>query len=114
MSILRAIVAGERDATTFAQWRDSHCKASESTIVNALTGDWKEEHLFVMRQSLELYDFYTAQIAACDVQLKQQFSAMKPRWDSTIQPPIALSSKRRTTSKNAPAFDVRSEIIRLT
>jgi transposase len=114
MSILRAIVAGERDAATLAQWRDPHCKASEATIVKALTGDWKEEHLFVMRQSLELYDFYTAQIAACDAQLKQQFSAMKPRWDSTTQPPINLSSKRRTTSKNAPAFDVRSEIIRLT
>ena len=66
-----------------------------------------------VEQSLELYDFYTAQIAACDVQLEQQFSAMKPRWDSSTQPPVTLSAKRRTTSKNAPAFDVRSQIVRL-
>lgn len=113
MAILRALVAGERDAVVLAQWRDAHCKASEETIVKALTGDWKEEHLFVLKQSLELYDFYTAQVAACDAQLKQQFSAMKPRWDSSAQPPVTLSAKRRTTSKNAPAFDVRAEIIRL-
>jgi len=113
MMILRAIVAGERDATTLAQWRDPACKASEETLVKALTGDWKEEHLFILKQSLELYDFYTAQVVACDAQLKQHYSAMKPRWDSTAQPPVALSGKRRTTSKNAPTFDVRSEMMRL-
>jgi len=113
MTILRAIVAGERDATTLAQWRDPQCKASEETLVKALTGDWKDEQLFILKQSLELYDFYTAQIAACDAQLKQHYSAMKPRWDSNSQPPISLSDKRRTTSKNAPAFDVRAEMVRL-
>jgi len=56
---------------------------------------------------------YTAQVVACDAQLKQHYSTMKPRWDSTAQPPVALSGKRRTTSKNAPTFDVRSEMMRL-
>jgi transposase len=113
MNILRAIVAGERNATTLAQWRDPQCKASEDTLVKALTGDWKDEHLFILKQSLELYDFYTAQVTACDVRLKQHYSAMKPRWDSTGQPPVSLSDKRRTTSKNAPAFDVRAEMLRI-
>jgi transposase len=114
LRILRAIIAGERDALKLAQWRDAHCKASEATIVKALTGDWKEEQLFVLKQSLELYDFYTAQVAACDAQLQQQFSAMKPRWDTLVEPSAALSAKRRTSSKNQPTFDVRAEMIRLT
>lgn len=58
-AILRAIVAGERDATVLAQWRDPQCKASEETLIKALTGDWKLEQLFVLKQSLELYDFST-------------------------------------------------------
>lgn len=114
MAILRAIVAGERDAVVLAQWRDPQCKASEETLIKALTGDWKAEQLFVLKQSLELYDFYTAQIAACDAQLQQQFSVMKPRWQTTAQPSATSPTKRRTTSRNAPAFDVRAEVIRLT
>ncbi len=64
IAILRAILAGERDATTLAQWRDPQCKASEVTLIKALTGDWKEEHLFIRKQSLELYDFYVRRTTA--------------------------------------------------
>jgi len=113
LKILRAIVAGERDALKLAQWRDSHCKASQETIVKALTGDWKDELLFVLKQSLELYDFYTAQVAACDAQLQQQFSVMNPVGAPT-HPSGALPVKRRTSSKNHPASTFGAEMIRLT
>jgi len=63
-AILRAIVVGERDAVTLAQLRHPACKSSEETIAKALTGDWKEEQLFVWRQSLELYDFYVRRTTA--------------------------------------------------
>ena len=53
-AILRAIVAGERDAVRLAQWRHPACHSSEDTIAKALTGDWKEEQWFVLKQSLEL------------------------------------------------------------
>src|SRR5512139_3003033 len=46
MAILRAIVAGERDSVTLAQFRDRRCKSSANTIAKALTGTWKDEHLF--------------------------------------------------------------------
>src|SRR5579859_2989211 len=114
MAIIRAIVAGERDPATLAQWRDPHCKASEATLIKALTGDWKEEQLFILKQTLALYDFYTAQIVACDGQVQQRFAMMKPRWSAPPEPPTSLSTKRRTTSRNAPTFDVRAEVVRLT
>jgi transposase len=62
MAILRAIVAGERDAVSLARLRDPRRKSSQETIAKALTGNWKEEHLFALKQALELYDFYTQQI----------------------------------------------------
>src|SRR5205085_777968 len=81
MAILRAIVAGERDGLKLAQLRDPRCRSSEETIAKALSGDWKVEHLFTLQQSLELYDFYSQQVATCDAQIQQQYAMMKPRWD---------------------------------
>lgn len=79
MSIRRAIVAGECDGVRLAQRRDPQCKSSEETFAKALTGTWKAEHLFVLKQSLALYDFYTGQVVACDAAIQEQFAAMKPR-----------------------------------
>ena len=113
MAILRAIVAGEREAVTLAQLRDPRCQSSEEEFAKAMTGDWKEEQLFVLKQSLELFDFYTTQILACDLQIQAQYSAMRPRWEGPSQavPPPSSSRKRR---KNEPATDVRAEVLRLT
>jgi hypothetical protein len=77
--ILRTIVAGERDPKVLASFRQPGCKADEATIVKALTGSWRPEHLFTLQQSLELFDFFTTQIAACDAEIERQFSALKPR-----------------------------------
>jgi len=113
MAIVRAIVAGERDGVKLAQLRDRRCKSSAATIAKALTGDWQEEHLFVLNQSLELYDFYTAQIAHCDAQILRQFSAMKPRWE--LDPDLVLDapSTHRQRYKNEPPLETRAELIRI-
>ena len=115
MAIVRAIVAGERDSLKLAQLRNFRCKSSEDTIAKALTGTWKAEHLFALQQSLELYDFYTRQVAACDAQIEQHYAAMKPRWEtSTANPSLLPIKPRRKKRKNEPALDVRANIIRLT
>jgi len=115
MAIVRAIVAGERDGLKLAQLRNFRCKSSEDTIAKALTGSWQAEHLFALRQSLALYDFYTQQIAACDLQIQAQYSSMKPRWHDAGTDDLVLKTKPpRKKRKNEPSFDARTEIIRLT
>jgi transposase len=116
MAIMRAIVSGERDSVKLAQLRDVRCKSSEETIAKALCGNWKEEYLFALKQSLELYDFYTRQVGVCDAQIQQQYVAMKPRWDRTHtagNTSIVPRRQKRSHSKNRPSLDVGSEIIRL-
>jgi transposase len=56
MSILRAIVKGERDPKKLAKFRDPHCKKSEEEIAEQLTGNWREDHLFSLQQALKMYD----------------------------------------------------------
>jgi len=64
MSILRAILAGERDCIKLAQMRHPQIKSSAQDIAKALEGDYHEEHLFALQTALELYDSYQFKINA--------------------------------------------------
>lgn len=112
--IIRAIVAGERDPLKLAQFRSPNCKSSKDEIVKALTGTWLPEHLFALKQSLELVDFYTRQLAECDAELDRQFAAVKPRWESPAELPALPKAKAGSRSKNGPTYNARSELFRIT
>ncbi len=68
-AIIRAIVAGERDPKVLAAYRNGGVKRSEDDIVRALTGNRREEHLFVLKQSLAMYDDIARHLGECDAQL---------------------------------------------
>lgn len=53
-AIMRDIVAGERDPQALARHRHRRVKASEHDIVRALTGTWRDEHLFVLGQAMAI------------------------------------------------------------
>ncbi len=112
--ILRAITAGERDPVALARLRHPSCKSSEETIAKALSGNWRDEHLFVLRQALELFDAYTAQLAACDAEIERQFAAVKPRWEISEELPDLPPVKPGSKSKNKPAESTRAELYRIT
>jgi transposase len=113
-AIIRAIVAGERSPQELAAFRDAGCKKSEEEIGKALTGTWREEHLFVLKQSLELYDFYTRQIEICDEEIDRAYAMIRPEWETGELPPIP-KKKRSTHSKNAPknAKEIRQHLKRI-
>lgn len=54
LAILDAILAGERNPAELAKLRDPRIKASPETVQKSLLGNWREEHLFRLGQSLEL------------------------------------------------------------
>jgi len=60
MRIIRAIVGGERNPDVLATYRDVRCHSSADTIRAALVGNDRDEHVFALAQSLELYDVYQA------------------------------------------------------
>lgn len=100
MKILRAIVAGERDVDVLAEHRDVRCKASVETIRGALTGNYRPEHGFALRQAIELYDAYQATLRDCDVAIEQVLRAL-PRDRAVGEAP----KKKRQRGKNEPAFE---------
>lgn len=118
LKILRAIGSGERDAVVLAQMRNLACKSSEDEMAKALTGTWKGEHLFALKQALSLYDFYTEQVVLCDREIEKQFATMKPRWQSDSGEGSSgerlPGAKRGSKSKNRPSYPARAEIFRVT
>lgn len=85
-AILDAIVAGERDPKVLAALRDKRCKKSEEQIARALEGDWREEHLFTLRQSLQGWRYHQELIKECSAQIDKQMSALQPRTDEEAPP----------------------------
>lgn len=90
MAILRAIVDGERDAHKLAQLRDPRCRHSEAEIAAELSGHWREDHLFSLRQSLQMYDAIQERISDYQQEILRKLEEMTPpdrRGDSA--PPVS-------------------------
>lgn len=77
--ILRAIVAGERDGAVLAGYRDRRVKADETTIARSLRGNWRDEHLFALEQSLARFDFLQAQTQACQKRVQATLDTLPQR-----------------------------------
>ncbi len=112
--IIRAIVDGERNPGVLAAFRDPGCKHSVEEIEKALTGTWREEHLYVLKQSLELYDFYTEKIEACDEEISRRYGMTRPDWKAGELPAMP-DKKKNAHSKNAPkdAQAIREHLYRI-
>jgi len=113
LKIIRAIVDGERDPQKLAQFRNTHCAHSEADIAKALHGNYRPEHLFMLQQALQLFDFYNQQLDACDQEIEKLYSQFKPRLkaDQPLEPP--KPDKPRSLSKNSPDFPLRNALYQL-
>jgi transposase len=113
LKIIRAILAGERDPERLAVHRDGRCHASREELIAALTGNYREEHLFSLRQNFAGYQFHLHQIVECDTEIEALLNTLAAQ-----QPPptAALPAPRRKaiSRKHAPAFDIRGPLHRLT
>lgn len=113
MRIIRAILAGERDALKLAQMKDYRIKSSADTIAKSLHGDYRPEHLFALKQSLELYEFYQRQIVECDQELENYLSQLEPRVDIQASPLPPNKKAGKKPRRNEPGFDLRTHLYRI-
>ncbi len=109
MTIIRAILDGERDPDKLAVYRDGRCKKSKEEISKSLHGHYRDEYLFALKQSLQLYDTYQEQIRDCDIEIEKLLGKFDSKGDVN-----SLPSSKDKKSSSAPAFDVRNELFRMT
>ena len=113
MTIIRAILRGERDPKQLARYRHPGCRKSEEKIAKALEGNYRDEHLFALKQAVELFDFYTQQMRACDEELEAKYSAFKPQIDIEQDPLPPPRQRQRKGKDNNPLFDLRTELYKI-
>jgi transposase len=102
-TIIRAILRGTRAPEKLAKYRDKQCKASETEIAQALTGSYRDEHLFELKLAYEAWQFTLKQVEKVDTQIALQLGRMK--CDRALPP---LKPKARPKRRvNSPRFDVR-------
>jgi transposase len=114
MKIIRAINEGEREPAILAKHRDARCKNSIEDIKAALTGNYRAEHLFALKQSLELYDYFQEKIQACDNEIKKKMAEFSTHASVIDTPAEQLNPNKKKVSKNSPAFALGNELHRLT
>ena len=101
--IIRAIVAGERDPKALARHRNRRVKASLEEITKALTGNWRDEHLFVLRQALAMYDDIAGHLGECDRKLQALLGELGQR-------NVDLGKVPRAGTKSRTEFDARQTL----
>jgi len=111
LAIVEAILAGERDPHRLAELRDWRIKASEETIMKSLVGDYREEHLCVLRQSLECYRNYQRLIQELDVEVKRRMTQLPAKVDPAVRPLSEARNPRKTPRRTEP-LDLRTELYR--
>ncbi len=113
MAIIGAILEGERDPWTLAALAQPGVKAIPADIAKSLEGTGARNYYFVLQQEVELYRVYQDQIAACDQQLRRHLETFGSKIDLEAQP-IGPRPKGKKGSNHAPAFDLRTELYRIT
>lgn len=110
LAFLDAILAGQRDPAQLAQLRDRRLRAGEATLVKALTGDYRDEHLFCLGQALAGFRFIETQIAEIDAELQRRLRQLAPAEQTELQ--AALPAKK-PSGKHVPAFDLHGLLTQL-
>ena len=105
--ILRAIIAGERDGQVLAAMKNARIHASVDEIAKSLQGNWRTEHLFALQQALDAFDFIATQLAQCDQQTELQLQRLHAHDGEPAE------GKKRGRARNAPKFDLRTQLFRM-
>ena len=88
LAITDAILEGERDPARLAALAHPRIKASRVTLIKALEGDWRSEHLFTLRHARQTYAHYQQLISECDQEIEARIRA----FEQTQEPPAATAA----------------------
>ncbi|HEX8608559.1 MAG TPA: IS110 family transposase [Pedobacter sp.] len=132
-AVVEAIIAGERKAENFLPFINSRIKADNETIRKSLEGNWRDEHLFTLKESYEFYKMYQCRIAEFDKQIEKQLQRFEAKCNEGVietkesdeaksnsakadnGPGKGVKEKKtkKKKDKNHPPFDVRGYLQRI-
>ena len=119
LAITDAILDGERDPARLAALAHPRIKASRATLIKALEGDWRDEHVFTLRHARQTYAHYQQLISECDQELEARIRAFEqtqepPAASATDQqPPQSPETRPEAPAPTGPACTMQAHLTRL-
>jgi transposase len=114
-AIIEAILEGHRDPNYLASLIKYNVKKSKEEIIKALTGDWREEYIFELKQSYELYVFYHQKITECDKEIEAVLRDRIKNNDSNFKDNLDMSSiVPKRYGKNDPKINLQELSFQIT
>lgn len=113
MAMVRAIVAGERDARKLAQLRDPHCRKSEAEMAEQLNGHWREDHLFSLSQALKMYEAIQQRMADYEKEILRKLGEMEQEGLRGQQAPPLRNANKARKIKNRGQEPTRQAFYRM-
>ena len=83
------------------------CESATHKIAKSLQGNWRAEHLFALKQALGAFDFVGTQLAECDAEIEQQLQSLQ------LHDGTPAKGKKRSRARNAPKFDLRTQLFQM-
>ena len=110
MRIIKAMLAGERDARKLVEEnRHGGCHTSAEVMMQSLVGNFRAEHLFALKQAVELYEEYRTKITACETAIEEYLQTLEPVTAEPLPKPSGGSGTKKAAEFS---FDVRQEMYR--
>jgi transposase len=87
--------------------KNARIHASIDEIAKSLQGNWRAEHMFALKQALDAFDFVGTQLSACDHEIEQQMQRLQAHEGEPAK------GKQRGRARNAPKFDLRTQLFKM-
>lgn len=113
LKIIREIINGERSPNKLSKYRDQNCKNSEEVIEKSLEGNYSMEQIFILKQELELFEYYTNKIEECDKYSEELYSSYSKK-EGKRDDLKEKSGKKKKPNKNTPKYDLRGCLFEIT
>ncbi len=113
MAIVQAIVDGERDPRKLAKLRDRRCHKSEEAIAEQLSGHWREDHLFSLRQALKMYHSIQERIRDYDQEILEKLATMEREECRGQEAPKAKNPQKAKAIRSRGQEPMRQALYRM-
>ena len=114
--IIEAILKGEGNANVLASLAQPTVKTTREQIAAALTGAWRDEYIFELRQCYDIYQYYHKKIDECDEVIKQLLRAeiQGQQKEEDRAKAEAVKIKKKKARKNEAPINIQQLAVHLT
>ena len=106
MKVIRAILAGERNAVFLSKLCHGKVKKSKEEIAQALNGFYRQDYLFQLKQLVSTYDFLQQQIEEVDKEMNAMIDAHLQETKKNELNFDPNKNVKKKIQKNAPRIDI--------